>query len=55
MGFEQKTNLNFIKSYVKIKIFAIFVMPSEDTEILQFNQYQKSGKTPSIIYVGLES
>ena len=30
-------------------------MPSKDTKILGFNQDQKSDKTPSIIYVDLES
>ena len=30
------------------------IMPSEDTKILEFNQYQKSDKTPSISYVDLE-
>ena len=29
-------------------------MPSEDTKILEFNQYQKSGKAPFIIYADLE-
>ena len=29
-------------------------MPSEDTNILEFNQYQKSDKTPSINYADLE-
>ena len=29
-------------------------MPSEDNKILEFNQYQKSDKAPSIIYVDLE-
>ena len=29
-------------------------MPSEDTIILEFNQYQKSDKTPFVIYPGLE-
>ena len=29
-------------------------MPSDDTKILGFNQYQKSDKTPFIIYAGLE-
>ena len=29
-------------------------MPSEDTKILEFNQYQKSDKAPCIIYVDLE-
>ena len=29
-------------------------MPSEDTKILQFNQYLKSNKAPFIIYADLE-
>ena len=29
-------------------------MPSEDTKILQFNQYQKSDKAPFINYADLE-
>ena len=29
-------------------------MPSGDTKILEFNQYQKSDKTPFIIYADLE-
>ena len=29
-------------------------MPSEDTKILEFNQYQKSDKAPCIIYADLE-
>ena len=29
-------------------------MPSEDTEILEFNQYQKSDKAPCIIYADLD-
>ena len=29
-------------------------MPSEDTNILEFNQYQKSDKAPFIIYADLE-
>ena len=29
-------------------------MPSEETKILEFNQYQKSDKTPFIIYADLE-
>ena len=28
-------------------------MPSEDTKILEFNQYQKSDKAPFIIYANL--
>ena len=30
--------------------FCEIVMPSEDTKMLEFNQYQKSDKAPSIIY-----
>ena len=30
-------------------------MPSEDTKIIEFNQYQKSDKAPFIIYADLES
>ena len=29
-------------------------MPSEDTKILEFNQYQKSDKGPFILYADLE-
>ena len=29
-------------------------MPSEDTKVLEFNQYQKSDKAPVIIYADLE-
>ena len=29
-------------------------MPSKDTEMLEFNQYQKSDKAPFIIYSDLE-
>ena len=38
---------------MKIKIFAI-IMPSEDTKILEFDQYQTSDKAPFIIYADLE-
>ena len=30
-------------------------MPSEDTKILEFNQYRKSDKIPSVAYADLES
>ena len=36
------------------KDFCNIVMPAEDTEILEFNQYQKSDKAPFVIYVDLE-
>ena len=40
---EQTWNLNHIKQYVKIKIFVIL-----------FKEYQKSDKTPVILYADLE-
>ena len=30
-------------------------MPSEDTKILKFNQYQKSDKASFTVYAGFES
>ena len=36
---------------MKIKIF---LTPSKDTEILEFNQYKKPGKVPFTIYAYLE-
>ena len=39
-----------MKKYEEIKIFPNFVMPSEDTKMFEFNQYQKSDKAPLIIY-----
>ena len=35
------------------KDFCWVEMPSEKTEILKFNQYKKSDKTPYIIYADL--
>ena len=29
-------------------------MPSEDTKILEFNEYKESDKTPFVVYAGLE-
>ena len=37
------------------KDFHIAVMPSEDTRILEFNQYRTSQMVPSIIYADFES
>ena len=34
---------------MKNKDFCNVIMPSEDTEVLEFNQYQKSDKAPFII------
>ena len=38
----------------KNKDFCNVIMPSEDTKILKFNQYQKSDKAPFIIYANRE-
>ena len=39
---------------MKNKDFCYVIMPSEDTKILAFYQYQKSDKAPFIIYPDLE-
>ena len=43
-----------MKKYEEIKIFPNFVMPSEDTKMFEFNQYQKSDKAPLIIYANVK-
>ena len=52
---QQKTNLNHIKAVCKNKYFCGVKMPSEETKILEFNQYQESDKAPFIFYADLES
>ena len=59
--------LNFLHSYrtrnklrchekvCKNKDFCGIAMPSEKDNILDFNQYMKSGKMPYIIYADIES
>ena len=42
------------KNVSENKFFWSVEMPCEDTKILEFNEYQKSGKAPFIIYVDLE-
>ena len=44
----------FYKKVCENKDFCNVLMPSEDTEVLKFNQYKKSDKAPFIIYVDLE-
>ena len=51
---EQKTNLHQ-KKVRKNKDFCNVVIPSEDTKVLEFNQFHKSNKTPLIVYADLES
>ena len=49
-----KNKLESHKKVCKNKNFCDIIMPSEDTKILEFNQYQKSDKAPFIIYADLE-
>ena len=42
------------KKVCENKDFCNVIMPSKDTKILEFNQYQKSDKAPFIIYADLE-
>ena len=44
-SFETKIRLDSNKKVCENKDFCDFVMPSEDTKISEFNQYQKSDKT----------
>ena len=43
------------KNVPENKFFWSVEVPCEDTKILEFNEYQKFEKTPSIIYADLES
>ena len=49
-----KNKLELHKRVCGNKDFCNVVMPSEDTKMLQFNQYKKSDKAPFIIYADLE-
>ena len=53
IAFIAKTDVNFIKTFLKIKIFFNVIMLFEDIETLKFNQYQKSDKAPFIIHADL--
>ena len=50
MAFRAKTKLESHKKVCRNKDFCNIIMPSENTKISEFNQYQKSDKTPFIIY-----
>ena len=52
--FATEKKLELHKKVCKNKGFFNVLIPSEDTEILEFNQYQKSDKAPLIIYADLE-
>ena len=53
-SFRTKNRLESHKMAYKNKDFCNVNMPSDDTKILEFNQYQKSDKAPFIIYVDLK-
>ena len=51
---QEKKKLQSHKKVCENKDFCNVIMPSEDTKILEFNQYQKSDKGPLILYANLE-
>ena len=53
-SFKAKNKLESHKRVRKNKDFCNVIMPTEDTEILEINKYQKSDKAPFIIYADLE-
>ena len=53
-SFRTKNNLKSHKKACENKDFCSIIMPSQDTKILEFGQYQKSDKAPFIIYADLE-
>ena len=53
-SFRTKSKLESRKKVSKNTDFYNIVLPSEETKILQFNQYQKFDKAPFIIYADLE-
>ena len=52
--FATKNERESHKKVCENKDFCIVVIPSEDTKILKFSQYQKFDKVPFIIYADLE-
>ena len=54
-SFRTKNELESHKKVCENKDLCNVITPSEDTRMLEFNQYQKSNKTPFIIYADLES
>ena len=53
-SFATKSKLQSHKTVCENKDFCNIIMPSEDTKMLEFNQYQKSDKALFIIYDDLE-
>ena len=54
LSFTTENKREYHKKVCEIKMFCSILMPSEDKNILEFNQYQKSDKSPFIIYADLE-
>ena len=52
-SFRTKTKLELHKKVCENKYFCNVIMPSADTKILEFNQYQISDKAPFVIYSDL--
>ena len=53
-SFKTKNKLDLHKNVCENRDFSNVIMLSEDTRILEFNQYQKSDKAPFIIFADLE-
>ena len=53
-SFRKKYKLQSHEKVCKNKSFCNIMMPSEDTKILELNQYKKSDKVPFIIYSVLQ-
>ena len=53
-SFKTKNKLASHKNVCENEDFCNIIRPSEDTEILEFNQYQKSDKAPFIIYADVQ-
>ena len=53
-SFATEKKLELHKKVCKNKDSCNVIMPSEDTNILEFNQYQRSDKAPFIIYANLK-
>ena len=53
-SFRTKNKLQSHKKVCENRDFCNIVVPSEDTKILEYNQYKKSDEAPFIIYADLE-
>ena len=53
-SFRTKNKLELYKNVGENKDFCNVIMPSQDTKMLEFNQYQKSDKALFITYADLE-